>query len=417
MRVCLTAAAIAIIACSSKPTDRAPAGSASQPVPAPAARDAAPVPEPAPTYYRIEATVDDLGKVPFLVAVRPDKPEGWIWSPDEQLPLVVVSREPLVLRIPVRGVELHLVADGTDGKLSGQWRVAYYYKRDFDIVAEPVAALTTQTLFPSAAQASVDVSGEWRFDIHDFGVGRGSFRQQADGTVLGTIIPPEVGDLRHLTGRVTGDVVRLSAFDGIHGFLVEGTVDQGKTVKGTWLIAGIGLFPFTATREDAPRTHVEVKARMRPGKTRVTLPELDAPQFAGKPVIVDYFGSWCPVCIDLTPELVRLRKEHEATGLQILSIALEPEGDEVETKRRLDEFRAAFGVTWPFTIKYGDDFHAALPKELLDATGFPVTLFLRRDHTVAAVHTGFISRASAKEHAEVVKLFDRLTAEITSPTK
>jgi len=229
------------------------------------------------------------------------------------------------------------------------------------------------------------------------------------------VIPPEIGDFRHLTGRVTGTRAQLSVFDGIHGSFLEMTArDHGNRLEGRWLFAGIGAFPFTATREEAPATHLAVTAHLAPGKTRITLPALDRPPYRGNPVIVDYFGSWCPVCIDLMPELVRLRREHAAAGLQILSIALEPEGDEAATRRRLDELRAAFGVTWPFDIRFGDDFSAQLPRELVDATGFPVTIFVRRDGTVAAVHTGFVSPAASSEHAAVVQRFDELAAEIVA---
>ena len=405
---------VLVAACSSKsaPPERT-SSSGSAPV-------AKPQPDASPPHlhYRVEAKVDELGLVPFLVEVDPVKPEGWIVSPNERLPLVVIEREPLVLRIPVRGVELRLAADGASGRRRGQWLVEYYYKRDFDIVAEPVAASTPEVLFPGDAPPAIDLSGTFRVDIEDFGVGRAVFKQAPDGRLDGTMIPPEVGDLRHLTGRVIGKTAKLSAFDGIHGFLVEMTsTDGGKTVQGRWLIAGIGNFPFKATREAAPNTHLRVSARMAPGKKRVTIPELRDPRFKGKPVIVDYFGSWCPVCIDMTPELVRLHRKYAAEGLEVLSIALEPEGDEAETQRRLDEFRKTFDIPWPFVIRFGDDFHASLPKELVDATGFPVTLFLRRDHTVAAVHTGFISAAATEEHAAVKALFDRLTAEIVaSPT-
>jgi thiol-disulfide isomerase/thioredoxin len=393
---------MALAACSSRSSTAPAAGSGSVASVSPP-HDAVAL---APSYYRVEASIDDH-IVPFIIGIAPEKPEGWLWSPDEQLPLVVESRAPLVLRIPVRGIELRF-----DSSLHGQWKAAYYFKRDFPLTATKIASPSVAALFPGTDAPAVDISGSWRFDIKEFGVGRGTFRQSPQGDIAGTIIPPEVGDLRHLTGRVTGTRLRASAFDGIHGFLVESAVDRDK-LAGEWSIAGIGTFPFTATRDAAPPTHLEMKARMRPGKTRLDIPALDKPPFAGNPVIVDYFGSWCPVCMDLTPELVRLHREHAADGLQILSISLEPEGDETETTKRLDEFRAAFGVTWPFTIKYGDDFAAGLPPELVDANGFPVTIFLRRDHTVAAVHTGFVSTASPAEHADVVTLFDRLSDEIS----
>ncbi|HEY4056613.1 MAG TPA: TlpA disulfide reductase family protein [Kofleriaceae bacterium] len=403
---------IALAACSSKPAPTAqPVGSASGPGSSSGSGDASAA---TPSYYRVEASIDELHRVPFIVAIEPNKPEGWIWSIDEKLPLVVESRAPLAVRIPVRGIELRFDSSAPDalGSMKGTWGATYYFKRDFALLARSIDSPSAAALFPGTDAPSGDLTGTLRFDIKDFGVGRGTFRQEADGSLAGTIIPPEVGDLRHLTGRVTGSTLRASAFDGIHGFLVQGMFDK-DTLTGTWSVAGIGTFGFTATRDAAPPTHLNVKARMRPGTKRLAIPALDKPPFAGNPVIVDYFGSWCPVCMDLTPELVRLRREHAADGLQVLSISLEPDGDERETAKRLDEFRAAFGITWPFVIKYGDDFAAGLPPELVDATGFPVTIFLRRDHAVAAVHTGFVSTASPTEHAEVVTLFDQLTADIT----
>lgn len=416
----LAVAMLGALACSSRTQtagDDQAAGSAAQPPPS------LPPPTPVPadaaaalTWYRVEATVSARGVVPFLLGVDPVRPEAWILSSAaERLPVTVVSRTPLVLRIPVRGVELQLSPDGTTGQLRGSWRVTYYFKRDFDVIAVPVAAPTPAALFPGSAPAAVDLAGSWRFDIHEFGVGRAVFRQASDGAIEGTVIPPEIGDLRHLSGRVIGHTARLSAFDGIHGFLLEMAQGADGRLSGRWLIAGIGEYPFTATREPAPATHVRVGAHLAPGKRRVTVPELEQPPYRGNPVIIDYFGTWCPVCIDLTPELVRLHREHRAAGLQILSIALEPEGDPVEIQRRLDEFRAAFAIPWPFVLKVGDDFLAALPPELKNATGFPVTLFLDRDHVVTAIHTGFVSRAAGPEHAEVVALFDRYTAAIAAP--
>jgi thiol-disulfide isomerase/thioredoxin len=368
-------------------------------------------------WFRIEAAVDALGKVPFIVGVHRERPEGVIYSADERLPLKVVTRDPLELRIPVRGIGLRFHSAANDDRvLHGDWVATYYYKRDFEFVATRIPAPSPEHLFAGTAAPAYDVSGIWRFDIDDFGIGRARFRQDGHGTVTGTVIPPEVGDLRHLTGRVIGDRVQMSAFDGMHGFYLDMTSpDGGRTLEGSWLIAGIGKLELRATRDEPPRTHVKVSARMAPGKTRLSLPQLDQAPYRGNPVIVDYFGSWCPVCIDLTPELVRLQREHAAAGLQILSIALEPPGDAAEARRRLDEFREEFGMSWPFHIIFTDDFNGAVAPEILDATGFPVTVFLRRDHTVAAIHTGFVSKAGGPDHDAAIKLIDGYVQQIIGP--
>lgn len=376
---------------------------------------AAPEPDSSYRWFRIEATVDKLGRVPWIVGVHRDRPEGVVWSADERLPLVVRKRDPLQLRIPIRGIELDFNAPETATRLEGTWLVSYYYKRDFPIVAVPVDAPSATALYPGDQAPALDMNGAWSFDIKEFGVGRATFRQDAQGVVVGTIIPPEIGDMRHLTGRVIGNRVQLQAFDGIHGFHLEMTSkDAGKTLAGTWLIAGIGKMSFKANRAAPPDTHVKVSAHMKPGKTTVSLPQLDEPPYKGKPVIVDYFGSWCPVCIDLTPELVRMQRENAASGLQVLSIALEPPGDEVEARRRLDEFRAQFGMTWPFHITYTDDFNGAVAPEVAEALGFPVTIFLRADHTVAAVHTGFVSKAAGPDREAAIKLLESYVQQIVA---
>jgi thiol-disulfide isomerase/thioredoxin len=405
-----------------KVVSAAPAPADAEPTRAVVAPDAAPVAPPDPNraldaeleWYRITASIGEPAEMPFAIGLHRDKPEGWIAGDTERLPIKVIERSPFVLRIPTRGAELRFAA-GADGKLRGQWLISYFFMRDFDIVAERIEGPAPEMIFPGGGAPAFDVSGTWKIDIKEFGTGRATFRQDARGVLTGTIIPPEVGDLRYLVGRLDGTRARLSAFDGIHGFLVEFIVENsGRQLTGHWMVAGIGDFPFIATRDEAPDTHIKVSARMAPGKTRITLPGLDRAPYAGKPVIVEYFGSWCPVCLDLIPELVRLHREHAAAGLQVRSIAVEPPGDNAEARRRLEEFRKEFGVTWPFEMRYTDEFNSVVAPEVLDASGFPVTIFLRRDHTVAAVHTGFVSRAAGPEHDAVVKRFNEIVAEIVA---
>jgi hypothetical protein len=71
-------------------------------------------------------------------------------------------------------------------------------------------------------------------------------------------------------------------------------------------------------------------------------------------------------------------------------------------------------MTWPFQIVFTDDFNGAVVPEIVDATGFPVTAFLGRDHTVMAVHTGFISKAAGAEHDAAVKLIESYVERIVA---
>jgi thiol-disulfide isomerase/thioredoxin len=408
----ILAAATALPGCQRCGERGAPtAGPAAEQHAAPAARAAA-SPD---TWFRVELLAGN-DRVPFFLGVESTGDRGHLDSGEERLEVVVVGRDPLVVRIPVRGVELSLEPDGGSGRFKGTLRGKYFFKRDFDLLAERVDAPRPELLFPGTEPPAADLSGTWRVEIEEFGVGRGWFRQTPDGAIGGSLIPPEIGDMRHLIGRVVGDRLLLSGFNGTAGLLIEATVAEGGArLDGRWLVAGLGSFGLVATRDGAPELHTLTSLRLRAGADRVTVPQLTEPPFRGQPVIIDYFGTWCPACIDLAPELVRLHREHGPAGLQVLSIALEPAEDEAEkaaARRRIEEYRAEFGVSWPIDLRFTDDLPSHLPPELDNVAGFPVSIWIRRDGTVAALHTGFVSRAVPDEHLATLRQFENWTREI-----
>ena len=67
-----------------------------------------------------------------------------------------------------------------------------------------------------------------------------------------------------------------------------------------------------------------------------TLPD----DFAGRPVLVNIWASWCPPCIEEMPELDRFARSQGAEGVQVLGIAL----DEPEAVR---EFLQKVPVDYP----------------------------------------------------------------------
>src|SRR5690606_18787376 len=53
-----------------------------------------------------------------------------------------------------------------------------------------------------------------------------------------------------------------------------------------------------------------------------TLPD----DFAGQPLLVNIWASWCPPCVEEMPELDRFARSQGADGVQVLGIALDDPG-------------------------------------------------------------------------------------------
>jgi len=368
---------------------------------------------PAVSWYRVEVIADVASSVPFFLGVDQKADRAVIDNGEEQLEALLLSRDPVRVRVAVLGGEVTLVPEGTTGNFKGEWTAKTLIKEPFRVEAKRVDAPSPQLRFPGDAPPDASIDGGWRIEMKDFGTGRAVFKQDAAGNLSGSMIPPDVGDTRYLSGRVIGDRFSMSTFDGMHAHLLEGTIeDGGKKLRGRWVAAGFGEWAFTGTRAEGPSTLSLVTARMKKGKTRITVPALEQPPYKGQPVVIDFFGTWCSVCMDLMPKLVELEKRYGGQGLKVLMIALEPAGDEAEGKRRIEELRTKYGIKWDIDVRFSEDLLADIPPEIDNALGFPLTIFVRRDGTVAAIQSAYISAAAQPEHRAIEQRFDALAKEI-----
>jgi len=64
--------------------------------------------------------------------------------------------------------------------------------------------------------------------------------------------------------------------------------------------------------------------------------------FKGKPVLIDFWATWCPPCREAIPAIEKLHKTYSSKGLVVLGISLDQGGwDDVKS------FIAEYGITYP----------------------------------------------------------------------
>lgn len=88
------------------------------------------------------------------------------------------------------------------------------------------------------------------------------------------------------------------------------------------------------TFDEYPEAYVPpVLPRPVPAFTVKTLDgkEVSFKSFAsGKPVLVDFWATWCAPCVNAMPELQRLHQQHAAKGFSVVGISIDEEYDKAK---------------------------------------------------------------------------------------
>lgn len=116
-----------------------------------------------------------------------------------------------------------------------------------------------------------------------------------------------------------------------------------------------------------------------------TLPDLSGVhqslgQWTGKVVVINFWATWCPPCLEEIPHLVRMQSRFGTQGLQFVGIAI----DEMEKVKRFVEEK---GINYPIVVGQLDaiELSKAAGNE---RGGLPYTLVLDRSGRVVSQHYG-----------------------------
>lgn len=87
-----------------------------------------------------------------------------------------------------------------------------------------------------------------------------------------------------------------------------------------------------------------------------------------KPVVVNFWGTWCPPCRREIPDLIRLYKEYRPQGIEIVGLAVR------DHPQRVRQFAVQIGMEWVMLM--ADD---ALKISFGLTGAVPTTIFLDKD--------------------------------------
>ena len=102
--------------------------------------------------------------------------------------------------------------------------------------------------------------------------------------------------------------------------------------------------------------------------------------YKGKPVLINFFASWCLPCREEMPVLEKIVQAYGPKGVIFLGIAID------DTEDKMKDFVAKYGVTFPV----GLDKTATIQKSF-GIYGIPTTYFIDKQGVINYSHSGSVT--------------------------
>jgi len=112
-----------------------------------------------------------------------------------------------------------------------------------------------------------------------------------------------------------------------------------------------------------------------------------------QPVVINFWGTWCPPCRREIPDLVRLYNEYNSQGVEIVSLAIR------DTPTKVKNYSAQAGMNWVMLIAEED-----VAEEFKLGTGVPTTIFLDKNGNEQARFVG------ARDYNTFKAAFDKIVS-------
>lgn len=115
--------------------------------------------------------------------------------------------------------------------------------------------------------------------------------------------------------------------------------------------------------------------------------------YKGKWVLVNFWATWCPPCLQEIPDLIALHDKHKDKDLVVLGVAMD-----YRSGQQVKDFASQMFVSYPVIL--GTEESAA---QVGDISGLPTTYLYNPQGKLVAYNVGAITRRAIENYIAIKK--------------
>jgi len=172
------------------------------------------------------------------------------------------------------------------------------------------------------------------------------------------------------------------------------------------LIVGLLLMSCSNNNSQSKKTYTDQTQAVKPTTSPTTQSAGELPQFTAKdidgnsrnsdtwvgkqPVVINFWGTWCPPCRREIPDLVKLYDEYHDKGIEIVGLAVK------DTPEKVRAFSEKNGMKWVMLLS---DYNVASKFRI---SSVPTTIFVDRNGKIVQRFSGLRSYNTFKQAFESI---------------